>query len=81
MTRDLRDKFRDAFARLASVSQMVATILAGMLTAQTWCWSPDLHMPRTCVHTQQQCDEIVRLRRTGVCTPSSEFWSVQRRDK
>jgi hypothetical protein len=46
----------------------MVTILAGVMTAQTWCWSADLHALRTCVYTRQQCEEIVRLRRkyTGV---------------
>ena len=55
----------------------MVTILAGMMTAQAWCWSPDLHSPRTCVYSREQCEEIVRLRRSGICTPSSQFWSVR----
>jgi hypothetical protein len=54
---------------------LMATILA-VMTA-TWCWAADLHSPRTCVYSRQQCEEIVRLRRTGICTPSSEHWSMQ----
>ena len=51
---------------------LTATILATVLTAQTWCWSADLHAARTCTYSRQQCDAIVRLRRTGICTPSDQ---------
>jgi hypothetical protein len=54
---------------------MVATVLS--LMAATWCWAADLHSPRTCVYDRAQCEELIRLRRIGVCTPTSEHWSVQ----
>ncbi len=76
---DLRDKFRDAFTgwlenRTGRV--MVATIVTVVVT--TRCWSPDLHSPRTCTYTRQQCEEIVRLRHTGICSWSSELVDATR---
>jgi hypothetical protein len=41
-----------------------------LLASVTWCWAADLHAPATCVYDRQQCEEIVRLRHTGVCFPS-----------
>jgi hypothetical protein len=35
--------------------------------ATTWCWSPRSDIRGDCVYTLRQCEEIVRLRRTGVC--------------
>jgi hypothetical protein len=49
----------------------MATVVS--LVAATWCSSADLHSPRTCVYSRAQCEEIVRLRRTGVCTPHRNF--------
>jgi hypothetical protein len=34
---------------------------------ETWCWSPDLTSHGTCVYSLRQCQEIVRLRRAGIC--------------
>jgi hypothetical protein len=44
---------------------LMVTIFAAVLMAQTWCWAADLHSTRTCVYSRQQCEEIVRLQRTG----------------
>jgi hypothetical protein len=34
---------------------------------ETWCWSPDAMTRGSCVYSLRQCQEIVRLRRAGVC--------------
>jgi hypothetical protein len=47
---------------------MIALLLASPLT--TWCWSEDLRAPRSCVYSREQCEELVRLRHRGVCTPA-----------
>lgn len=33
----------------------------------TWCWSPRSDIRGDCVYTLRQCENIVRLRRAGVC--------------
>jgi hypothetical protein len=33
----------------------------------TWCWSPDVTTKGSCVYSLRQCQDIVRLRRAGVC--------------
>lgn len=49
-------------------------ILASPAAAEeTWCWSRDVNAPRTCVYTLKACQEIVRLRRSGICTPSQRL--------
>jgi hypothetical protein len=39
----------------------------------TWCWAADLNEQGSCVYTREQCFEIVKLRRAGVCRPSQMF--------
>jgi hypothetical protein len=50
-------------------SMLVAPALAERTTV-TWCWAADLMAPRTCVYMREQCQDVVRLRRSGICTPS-----------
>lgn len=55
------------------LTSMLVSPAAAKEKATTWCWAPDVNAPRTCVYTRQQCQDIVRLRRSGVCTPSQRF--------
>ncbi len=49
------------------MAMIFATVLLAQTTGNsTWCWAPDLHTARTCTYTRQQCEAIVRLRRTGI---------------
>jgi hypothetical protein len=59
-------------ANISGLSLM-ATILAAVMTAQTWCWAADLYAPRTCVYTRQQCEKIVRLRRASTLASDERF--------
>jgi hypothetical protein len=34
---------------------------------RTWCWAPDVTTRGDCIYSLRQCQEIVRLRRAGVC--------------
>jgi hypothetical protein len=48
---------------------IIASSFASPAMAQE-CWAPEVNAPRTawtCTYTLAQCQEIVRLRRAGVC--------------
>jgi hypothetical protein len=75
-----------ATMRMMMISTMI--IVFGIITAMagegktnrqsdesfTWCWSPDLTSRGTCVYSLRQCQEIVRLRRAGVCHRPEGRW-------
>jgi hypothetical protein len=46
-----------------------------------WCWSADLYGHGNCVYTREQCLEIVKLRRRGVCRPSQMSSDRAARDR
>jgi len=56
---------------IASIALVLATssAIAGDANEKstTWCWSPDVTTRGNCVYSLRQCQEIVRLRRAGVC--------------
>jgi hypothetical protein len=55
---------------IAAIALILATSrFASPAAAQqeTWCWAPDVSTRGDCVYTLAQCQEIVRLRRSGVC--------------
>ncbi len=58
---------------------LLTLILAAAVThgAETWCWSPDLKTA-TCVYAEQQCRELVKLRRAGVCMTTSEWRTLRK---
>ena len=53
---------------MAALVLATSSAVAGDANAKgTWCWSPRSDIRGDCVYTLRQCEEIVRLRRTGVC--------------
>jgi hypothetical protein len=56
---------------IAMIALMLATgtAVAGDTNEKgaTWCWSPDVTTRGSCAYSLRQCQEIVRLRRAGVC--------------
>ena len=44
-----------------------------VVALMTWCYAADLNSHGACVYDREQCLEIVRLRRAGICYPAGIY--------
>jgi hypothetical protein len=58
---------------------LLTLILAATVTqgAETFCWTRDLKTA-TCIYSKEECYELVKLRREGLCVPV-ERWRTMRK--
>jgi hypothetical protein len=62
--------------KVAMALIFVAAFALPAAAQETWCWAPEVNAQRTswtCTYTLPQCQEIVRLRRTGICVPAQRY--------
>ena len=59
--------FMVAIIALVLATNVKAKVEHAQFLSETWCWSPRSDIRGDCIYSLRQCQEIVRLRRAGVC--------------
>jgi hypothetical protein len=60
-------------------AMLLTLILAAAVShgGEMWCWSPDLKRA-TCIYGGEQCRELVKLRRAGVCMTTAQWRTLRK---